>query len=404
MGEPKNLAEDLVQEPHRVSALLREEGPARKVRMPRGLDVWIVTGYAEARAVLSDSRVGKDPAAIRRLFERDGFESAADSAVRALGGHMLNSDPPDHTRLRKLVNQAFTSRTVSRLRPRIEQITAELLDGIGDAERVDLLPAFAVPLPIRVICELLGVHAGDQPAFATWSNTMVAWSTPEELQAAAAKMHAYLVDLIEEKRAEPAEDLLSGLIHASDEGDSLSADELLAMAFLLLVAGFETTVNLIANSVFALLREPDQLAALRADPALLPGAIEEFLRYDGAIHLATIRFTREPSRSVTSRSRRVNSCSSPCSARTATPGGSRTRTGWTSRGRRRGISRSGTASTTASAHRWPGWRPRSRCAGCWSGSRRSAWTPSRKPCGGGKAPSSTAWKPSLCACAEESVS
>ncbi|WP_410651636.1 cytochrome P450 family protein [Amycolatopsis sp. cmx-4-54] len=294
MGEPENLAEDLVQEPHRVSALLREEGPVRKVRMPRGLDVWIVTGYAEARAILSDSRVGKDLVAIRRLFERDGFESAADNAVRALGEHMLNSDPPDHTRLRKLVNQAFTSRTVSRLRPRIEQITAELLDGIGDAERVDLLPAFAVPLPIRVICELLGVHAGDQPAFATWSNTMVAWSTPEDLQDAAAKMHAYLVDLIEEKRAEPADDLLSGLIHASDEGDSLAADELLAMAFLLLVAGFETTVNLIANSVFALLREPDQLAALRADPALLPGAVEEFLRYDGAVHLATLRFTSEP--------------------------------------------------------------------------------------------------------------
>ncbi|UMP00301.1 cytochrome P450 [Amycolatopsis sp. EV170708-02-1] len=293
MGEPKNLDWDLVQDPHRVSALLREEGPARKVRLPRGLEVWIVTGYAEARAILSDSRVGKDPEAIRRLFERDGFESAADNAVRALGAHMLNSDPPDHTRLRKLVNQAFTSRTVSRLRPRIEQITAELLDGIGDAERADLLPAFAVPLPIRVICELLGVHAGDQPAFATWSNTMVAWSTPEDLQAAAAKMHAYLVDLIEEKRAEPAEDLLSGLIHASDEGDSLTADELLAMAFLLLVAGFETTVNLIANSVLALLREPDQLAALRSDPALIPGAVEEFLRYDGAIHLATIRFTKE---------------------------------------------------------------------------------------------------------------
>ncbi|MFJ8916967.1 cytochrome P450 [Amycolatopsis sp. NPDC102389] len=294
MGEPKNLDWDLVQEPHRVSALLREEGPARKVRMPRGLETWIVTGYAEARAILSDPRVGKDPVAMRRLFERDGFDSAGDSAVRALGGHMLNTDPPDHTRLRKLVNQAFTSRTVSRLRPRIEQITAELLDGIGDAERVDLLPAFAVPLPIRVICELLGVHAGDRPAFAKWSNTMLAWSTPEELQAAAAQMHAYLVELIEEKRAEPVEDLLSGLIHASDEGDSLSADELVAMAFLLLVAGFETTVNLIANSVFALLREPDQLAALRGNPDLLPGAVEEFLRYDGAIHLATIRFTKEP--------------------------------------------------------------------------------------------------------------
>ncbi|MEV7554962.1 cytochrome P450 [Amycolatopsis sp. NPDC089917] len=290
----KTLAWDFVQEPHRVSALLREGGRVRKVRLPRGLEVWLVTGHAEARAVLADPRVGKDTAEARRLFERGGFESAGDSAVRALSGHMLNSDPPDHTRLRKLVNQAFTSRTVSRLRPRIEQIAAELLDDIGDAERVDLLPAFAVPLPIRVICELLGVHAGDQPAFAKWSNTMLAWSTPEELQAAAAKMHAYLVDLIAEKRAEPADDLLSGLIHASDEGDSLSGEELLSMAFLLLVAGFETTVNLIANSVFALLREPEQLAALRADPALLPGAVEEFLRYDGAIHLATIRFTREP--------------------------------------------------------------------------------------------------------------
>lgn len=292
--EPTSLGGDLVQEPHRISALLREDGRVRKVRMPRGLDVWIVTGHAEARVVLADPRVGKDTAQVRRLFERDGFESAGDDAVRALGGHMLNLDPPDHTRLRKLVNQAFTSRTVSRLRPRIEQITAELLDGIGDAERTDLLTAFAVPLPIRVICELLGVHAGDQPAFATWSNTMVAWSTPEQLRAAAAKMHAYLVELIEEKRAKPADDLLSGLIHASDEGDSLSGDELLSMAFLLLVAGFETTVNLIANSVFALLREPGQLAALRADPALLPGAVEEFLRYDGAIHLATIRFTSEP--------------------------------------------------------------------------------------------------------------
>ncbi|MFC9257343.1 cytochrome P450 family protein, partial [Amycolatopsis thailandensis] len=287
------LAWDLVQEPHRVSALLRESGRVRKVRLPRGLEVWLVTGYAEARAVLADPRMAKDTREVQRLFERDGFESAGDSAVRALTGHMLNSDPPDHTRLRKLVNQAFTSRTVSRLRPRIEQITAELLADIGDAERVDLLPSFAVPLPIRVICELLGVHAGDQPAFAKWSNTMLAWSTPEELRAAAAKMHAYLVDLIEEKRAKPAEDLLSGLIHASDEGDSLSGEELLSMAFLLLVAGFETTVNLIANSVLALLREPEQLAALRADPALLPGAVEEFLRYDGAIHLATIRFTRE---------------------------------------------------------------------------------------------------------------
>ncbi|EME61472.1 cytochrome P450 family protein [Amycolatopsis decaplanina] len=291
--DPKDLGEELIQEPHRISSLLREGGPVRKVRMPRGLDVWIVTGHAEARAVLSDSRMAKDRKAIRRLFERFGFESAGDNATRSLSAHMLNLDPPDHTRLRKLVNQAFTSRTVSRLRPRVEQITADLLDGIGDAEHTDLLPTFAVPLPIRVICELLGVHAGDQPAFVKWSNTMGSWSTPEELRTAAAKMRAYLVDLIASKRVEPADDLLSGLIQAGDENDSLSGDELLSMAFLLLSAGFETTVNLIANSVFALLRDPEQLAALRADPALLPGAIEEFLRYDGPIHLATLRFTTE---------------------------------------------------------------------------------------------------------------
>jgi cytochrome P450 len=208
---------------------------------------------------------------------------------------MLNSDPPDHTRLRKLVNKAFTGRTVARLRPRVEAITAELLDALAGQERADLVPSFAAPLPITVICELLGVREEDRAEFAGWSKTLLsAAALPEEMQAAAQNMLTYLTGLIAQKRAEPAEDLLSDLVHASDDGDSLSEPELVSMAFLLLVAGHETTVNLIANAVLALLREPEQLARLRAEPELLPGAVEEFLRFDGPIHLATLRFTAEP--------------------------------------------------------------------------------------------------------------
>ncbi|MET8999665.1 cytochrome P450 [Amycolatopsis sp. Hca4] len=291
------VKDDFAQDAHLFSEMLRGGGPVRRVRLPpRGLPAYVVTGFAEARALLSDPRLQKNSQGIRELFEAKlPPESLQNGLGQDLSWHMLNSDPPDHTRLRKLVNKAFTARTVARLRPRVQEITDELLDGLAGQERADLVTSFAAPLPITVICELLGVREEDRAEFSGWSKTLLsAARSPEQMQAAAASMFAYLTDLIAQKRAEPAEDLLSDLVHASDDGDSLSEPELVSMAFLLLVAGHETTVNLIANGVLALLREPEQLARLRAEPALLPGAVEEFLRFDGPIHLATLRFTAEP--------------------------------------------------------------------------------------------------------------
>ncbi|MCR6490126.1 cytochrome P450 [Amycolatopsis sp. OK19-0408] len=290
------VAEDFAQDAHAFSELLRGGGAVRRVRMPRGLDCFVVTDFAQARALLADPRLLKDNVRARELFEAKlpPGEMVQGGLGQDLSFHMLNSDPPDHTRLRKLVNKAFTGRTVARLRPRVEEITADLLDELAGQDRVDLLPSFAAPLPITVICELLGVRAEDRTEFAAWSKTMLSAAKPEAMQAAAQNMVAYLTDLIAQKRAEPAADLLSDLVHATDDGDSLSEPELISMAFLLLVAGHETTVNLIANGVLALLREPAQLARLRAEPELLPNAVEELLRFDGPIHLATLRFTAAP--------------------------------------------------------------------------------------------------------------
>lgn len=296
--EPIQLDAGFFQNAQELSRTLRAEAPVRPVVLPRGMPAWLVTRYADAKALLADHRLSKDNEHARALFERklpsDGDKSRP--FERSLTAHMLNLDPPDHTRLRKLVNKAFTARTVERLRPRIEEISDRLLaDMVGNTE-VDLLSAFAFPLPITVICELLGVPDDAREDFRTWSNTLLDTATPEQIEYASGKMARYLGELIAQKRAEPTDDLLCALVHATDEGDALSEPELVSMAFLLLVAGHETTVNLIGNGVLSLLREPDQLAVLRADPELLPNAVEEFLRYESPIHLATLRFTTEPVR------------------------------------------------------------------------------------------------------------
>jgi cytochrome P450 len=293
---PILLDRDFIQDPHAATELLRAQGPARQVIMPRGLRVWLVTRYAEARAVLADPRLSKDSSRAHGLFER---HSSAKGGVRAafsrsLAAHMLNTDPPDHTRLRKLVNRAFTARTVSRLRPRIVEITDGLLEELARAGEADLLEAFAFPLPVTVICELLGIPGADRDRFREWSNVLVSAAGPERIGRASAEMAEFLTDLVAAKRAAPTEDLLSGLVHVCHEGERLGMAELVSMAFLLLVAGHETTVNLIGNGMLALLRHPDQLAALRRDPSLLPNAVEEFLRYEGPVNLATLRFTTEP--------------------------------------------------------------------------------------------------------------
>ncbi|MGA6166857.1 cytochrome P450 family protein [Amycolatopsis magusensis] len=297
--EPVRLDDAFMQDPHGMAEVFRQEGPARPVVMPRGLRGWVITGYHEARALLADPRLSKNSERISELFQTQvhpGDNAESRTFASALTAHMLNSDPPEHTRLRKLVNKAFTPKSVDRLRPRMEQITDALLDEMAVHDEVDLLEAFAFPLPITVICELLGVPEAERAQFRDWSNTLVSADPSAQIEKAAGELVGYLRDLIERKRAEPGQDLLSDLVHISEDGDRLAEHELVPMAFLLLVAGHETTVNLIGNGVLALLRNPGQLAALRADPSLLPGAVEEFLRLDGPVNLATLRFTAEPVR------------------------------------------------------------------------------------------------------------
>ncbi len=277
-----------VADPHTSYEWLRQEGPVCPARFHGGLDAWLVTRYADAKALLNDRRLSKDVTKGLPLFP-PGSEGAHSSP---LATHMLHSDPPDHTRLRRLVNKAFTPRTVAQLRPRIERIVDRLLDGMSGT--VDMIESFALPIPIAVICELLGVPEEDRLEFQGWSHRLAGEGTVEEIAEASDKMGAYLAGMVRAKRERPREDLVSDLIQVSDGGDQLSERELLNMAFLLLVAGFETTANLLGTGVKGLLDNPEQQAALRADPSLLPAAVEEFLRFEAPIHMATLRFTTEP--------------------------------------------------------------------------------------------------------------
>ncbi|WP_436500861.1 cytochrome P450 family protein [Actinokineospora sp. HUAS TT18] len=283
------------QDPHALYAQLRTTGPARRVVMSTGVNVWLVTDYAEARAALSDPTLSKDVSRAGELMERH-MEPGANRTPfdSSLSAHMLNTDPPNHTRLRKLVNKAFTARGIDHLRPRVQEISDDLLDKMAGLDEVDLLEAFAFPLPITVICEVLGVPGTDRDDFRSWTEVLMSNDRTERIFTAAASMQQYLVGLIEAKRAEPGNDLLSELVQASDDDDRLTGDELVSMAFLLLVAGHETTVNLIGNGMLALLENPDQLAALRADFSLLPNAIEELLRHEGPVGMATFRYTTQP--------------------------------------------------------------------------------------------------------------
>ncbi|GAA2758379.1 cytochrome P450 family protein [Actinopolymorpha rutila] len=300
---PLPLDAGFFQDPQAVYAALREEGPVRKVVLPeaKGWQAWIVTRYDEARAALADPRLLKnDRVALRQYLDPEQIGEFDSAFVEALQAHMLSSDPPDHTRLRKLVNKAFTSRRVEALRPRVEAITEELLDEMArrgaDGEPVDLIDAFASPLPMTVICELLGVPQNDRADFRGWCTVVMTDGGEDSDRTASYAMAGYLRQLIAAKRANPGEDLLTGLVQARDDGDRLEENELIAMAFLLLLAGHETTVNLIGNGMLALLRNPGQLDRLRADLSLMGGAIEELLRYDGPLNLATTRFTSEPVR------------------------------------------------------------------------------------------------------------
>ena len=266
--------------------------------MVDGHDAWLVLGYAEVRAALSDSRLSKD---LRAALASGGEVVAEGLPGPAFARHMLVVDPPDHTRLRRLVAAAFSVRRIEGLRPHVQAIVDELLDGVaGDRpdQPVDLVSRFAFPLPFTVICELLGVPPADRAGLGRDLTAMVGpTSTPSGYavaKQASDRVVETLTSLVATKTVDPSDDLVSALISARDGDERLSQQELLSTIFQLIVAGHDTTASLIENGVVAFFRHPDQLAALRADPTKFAAAVEEFLRYDAPVPHATFRYALEP--------------------------------------------------------------------------------------------------------------
>jgi vitamin D3 1,25-hydroxylase len=282
---------DFWRDPYPVLAAMRADDPVREVVTSDG-PVWLVTRYDDVRAALADPRLSKD---WRFTLPPEERAAAPGNDIPM----MILLDPPRHTRLRKLVSRSFTVRRITALRPRVEEIAAELLDAlqdqVGPPDRpFDLMAHYAFRLPVQVICELLGVPAGDRDRFGAWSGAMIDQVSPEEAAQGSGQMYGYLAELVARKRAEPDGALLTALSQvADDDGDQLSENELVAMAMLLLIAGHETTTNLIGNAVLGLLTRADQLALLRARPDLMPRAVEEFLRWDSPIWNAPFRVAAE---------------------------------------------------------------------------------------------------------------
>jgi cytochrome P450 PksS len=277
-------------------AQLRAESPVHRVLLPTKEMAWLVTRYDDVMAVLKDDRFVKDTKnaltpeqAANLLWFRKMFKE--------LSKNMLNQDPPNHTRLRSLVSKAFTPRLIEHIRDRIKGLADELIDRARPRGGMDLIHDYALPIPTTVIAEMLGVPIDDRHKFQRWSNAiMSAGSSTWGLVSAVPNAWAfirYLRKFIKTRRADPGDDLVSALVRADEAGDTLSEDELLAMVMLLLVAGHETTVNLIGNGVLALLEHPEQLERLRKDPTLIKPAIEELLRYAGPVEMATERYARE---------------------------------------------------------------------------------------------------------------
>jgi cytochrome P450 PksS len=280
--------------PFPLYARLRREAPvSRHMEPDRKVPVWLVTRYKDAVEVLRHPRLVKDPRALTDEARSRYFRL---EELSPLSQHMLSADPPNHTRLRSLVSKVFTPRRVEELRPRIEAICQQLLDTAQPQGSVDLLDAYAFPVPITVIAELLGVPLEDQHQFREWTGALVnprGHGGVEGQRKAGMQFITYFQELIARRRGDPRDDLLSGLMAVEEQGDRLNPLELVAMLFLLLLAGHETTVNLIGNGMWALLKHPEQFERLRADPSLIDSAVEEMLRYASPVETSTSRFTVE---------------------------------------------------------------------------------------------------------------
>ncbi|MEU0933294.1 cytochrome P450 [Embleya sp. NPDC005971] len=287
---PELFSREFVADPYPAYAHLREHRPVHWTTLPSGVEAWLVTRYADAKQALADQRLSKDPRWSEAAWKQGKVGIPGERS--GVGAHLLNLDPPDHTRLRRLVAKAFTPRRIEEFRPRIQELTDSLLDDFARNGEADLIHDFAFPLPIHTICDLLGVPEEDQADFRTWAGMMVRHGGGPRggVARSVKKIRGYLAELIHRKRAAPSTDLISDLIRASDHDDHLTEAEVAAMCFVLLFAGFETTINLIGNGMHALFSNPEKLREIRSHPTSLPSAIEELLRYDGPVELATWRY------------------------------------------------------------------------------------------------------------------
>ncbi|KJY19183.1 MULTISPECIES: cytochrome P450 family protein [Streptomyces] len=296
-----DLQGELLAHPHSVYDRLRDTAPVCRITGTDGTPAWLVTRYDDVRAALADPRLSLD----KSHATEGGYRGM--SLPPALDANLLNMDPPDHTRIRRLVSRAFNSRRTEQLRAPIRATADRLLDALGPAGTADLVTAYAAPLPIIVICDLLGIPEDRRLDFRTWTDALI---TPDPSRPRAAKeavvaMLGFFTELMAHKRSRPADDLLSDLIAVRDgaegggeglsEGgdDRLSEDELMSLAFLILFAGYENTVQLIGNAIHTLLQHPEEQARLRKDPSRIPAAVEELARYEGPAPLAIRRFPTE---------------------------------------------------------------------------------------------------------------
>ena len=267
---------------------LSDGRPVFRAELPDGRIVWLVSGYENVRQMITDPRFSR-ARAVAPDRTRQGFEMFAAGSINGM-------DPPEHTRLRKLVASAFTARRVAAMRPRVASIVGELLDALLSRPRpADLVSGFSLPLPAQVICEMLGVPAEDTEHFHAWSDTVLGdWQRDsDEIMTALIELYGYFGRLIALKRSQPTNDLMSALITARDDADRLSEDELTVLCCTLLIGGHETTANQINLSLLLLLDHPAELAKLRTDPSLIPGAVEELLRFSRLGGLAPARVTTE---------------------------------------------------------------------------------------------------------------
>ncbi|MED4292914.1 cytochrome P450 [Priestia megaterium] len=274
---------------------LRISKPIYPFTLPNNQKAWLITRYKNALMILKDKRFIKNP---YTLFDSNQIKDIIPvQEMEVLISHMLNSDPPDHNRLRNLVHKAFTPKTIENLRGQVQNIANDLLDSLKYKNNIDLINEYAFPLPIMVISKMLGIPEKDYSQFRNWSNTLIeASNLPSKMHEALPEINSfrdYLSKLIKNKRQNPDADLITKLIHAEDEGQFLTERELHSTIFLLIIAGHETTVNLIGNGVLALLENPEQLERLRENPNLIKSAVEEMLRFYSPVELTTNRWARE---------------------------------------------------------------------------------------------------------------